>query len=58
MSEMGFKEDNLDPMNSLEHIIKEANVYGLASHFMWGFWSILEADTATLEFGYLLCIIL
>lgn len=37
----------------LETLYKEANTCALASHMMWGLWSIVQKDKSDIEFGYL-----
>ncbi|XP_026221406.1 choline/ethanolamine kinase-like [Anabas testudineus] len=36
-----------------EDMILEANRYALASHFLWGLWSIIQAKISKIEFGYM-----
>ncbi|XP_043944536.1 choline/ethanolamine kinase-like [Protopterus annectens] len=36
-----------------EEMLIESNRFALASHFLWGLWSILQAKMSTIEFGYL-----
>ncbi|KAL7878567.1 hypothetical protein AOLI_G00095410 [Acnodon oligacanthus] len=36
-----------------EEMIIEANRYALASHFLWGLWSIIQARLSKIEFGYM-----
>ncbi|XP_024137610.1 choline/ethanolamine kinase isoform X2 [Oryzias melastigma] len=36
-----------------EDMIIEANRYALASHFLWGLWSIIQAKLSKIEFGYM-----
>ncbi|XP_037538762.1 choline/ethanolamine kinase [Nematolebias whitei] len=36
-----------------ENMIIEANRYALASHFLWGLWSIIQAKISKIEFGYM-----
>uniref|UniRef100_A0A1A7Z0H4 Ethanolamine kinase n=1 Tax=Iconisemion striatum TaxID=60296 RepID=A0A1A7Z0H4_9TELE len=36
-----------------ESMIIEANRYALASHFLWGLWSIIQAKISKIEFGYM-----
>ncbi|KAM7002261.1 choline/ethanolamine kinase-like [Tautogolabrus adspersus] len=36
-----------------EDMIFEANRYALASHFLWGLWSIIQAKISKIEFGYM-----
>ncbi|XP_066579836.1 choline/ethanolamine kinase isoform X1 [Amia ocellicauda] len=42
-----------DQAQTEEHIIIEANRFALASHFLWGLWSIIQAKLSTIEFGYM-----
>ena len=36
-----------------EAILFEANAYALASHFLWGVWSIVQSHISTIQFAYL-----
>ncbi|XP_016147914.1 choline/ethanolamine kinase-like [Sinocyclocheilus grahami] len=36
-----------------EDMITEANRFALASHFLWGLWSIIQANISKIEFGYM-----
>ncbi|KAK0151953.1 Choline kinase alpha [Merluccius polli] len=36
-----------------EDMLIEANRYALASHFLWGLWSIIQAKISKIEFGYM-----
>ncbi|MGH0162371.1 UNVERIFIED_CONTAM: hypothetical protein FKN15_071914 [Acipenser sinensis] len=36
-----------------EEMIIETNRFALASHFLWGLWSIIQAKLSTIEFGYM-----
>ncbi|ESO95426.1 hypothetical protein LOTGIDRAFT_116872 [Lottia gigantea] len=36
----------------LEALYLEVNTYALASHFFWAVWSIVQAQTSVIEFGY------
>lgn len=29
--------------------------FALASHFLWGLWSIVQAKISSIEFGYMVC---
>uniref|UniRef100_H3DKR0 Ethanolamine kinase n=1 Tax=Tetraodon nigroviridis TaxID=99883 RepID=H3DKR0_TETNG len=44
---------NLDQARMEEDMIIEANRYALASHFLWGLWSIIQAKISKIEFGYM-----
>ena len=37
---------------TLESLHKEANIGALASHLMWGLWSIVQNDKSNISFGY------
>uniref|UniRef100_A0A8C9Y2W2 Ethanolamine kinase n=1 Tax=Sander lucioperca TaxID=283035 RepID=A0A8C9Y2W2_SANLU len=43
----------LDQTQMEEDMIIEANRYALASHFLWGLWSIIQAKISKIEFGYM-----
>ena len=47
------KEEGYDASLTEQQIMLEANAYALASHFLWGLWSIIQANISTIEFGYL-----
>lgn len=36
-----------------DEMIVEANRFALASHFLWGLWSIIQAKISKIEFGYM-----
>ncbi|AWP08599.1 putative choline/ethanolamine kinase [Scophthalmus maximus] len=36
-----------------EDMLLEANRFALASHFLWGLWSIIQAKISKIEFGYM-----
>lgn len=36
-----------------EAVLLEANLYALASHFLWGLWGIVQSHISNIEFGYL-----
>ncbi|KAM6961424.1 choline/ethanolamine kinase [Aplochiton taeniatus] len=36
-----------------EDMLLEANRYALASHFLWGLWSIIQARISKIQFGYM-----
>ncbi|XP_038155873.1 choline/ethanolamine kinase [Cyprinodon tularosa] len=44
---------DLDQRQIEEDMIIEANRYALASHFLWGLWSIIQAKISKIEFGYM-----
>lgn len=37
----------------IKRLSKEAEVFVLASHFLWSCWAIIQASTSDIEFGYL-----
>ncbi|CAK6968986.1 choline/ethanolamine kinase [Scomber scombrus] len=43
----------MDQKQIEEDMIIEANRYALASHFLWGLWSIIQAKISKIEFGYM-----
>ncbi|XP_056273799.1 choline/ethanolamine kinase [Pseudoliparis swirei] len=46
-------ETIMDQTQIEEDMITEANRYALASHFLWGLWSIIQAKISKIEFGYM-----
>ncbi|XP_070829092.1 choline/ethanolamine kinase [Chaetodon trifascialis] len=44
---------SMDQTQIEEDMIVEANRYALASHFLWGLWSIIQAKISKIEFGYM-----
>jgi len=46
------KQGKVDPRNSEEHLLREAEYYTLASHLLWTLWSIKNAFTSEITFGY------
>jgi len=42
-----------DQTSAEEAILFEANAYALASHFLWGLWSIIQSHISTIRFAYL-----
>ena len=42
-----------DPSEVEEAMLLEANAYALASHFLWGLWSIVQANISSIRFHYL-----
>lgn len=54
ISEMGLdKEPGYNAEETEEKILLESFTFALASHFLWGLWSIIQSDISTIEFGYL-----
>ncbi|KAL5007159.1 hypothetical protein ScPMuIL_015965 [Solemya velum] len=41
------------PKCDLDQMYVEVNTYALASHFLWGLWSILQNKMSHIEFGYM-----
>lgn len=48
---MAIKAD--EALDTEDHVVMEADFYALASHFMWTLWSINNARTSKIAFGYL-----
>jgi choline/ethanolamine kinase len=36
-----------------QQLLREANVFVMCSHLHWSIWSVIQAQTSTIEFGYL-----
>lgn len=54
LAEQGRHSDmKMDQTKLEEDMIIEANRYALASHFLWGLWSIIQAKISKIEFGYM-----
>uniref|UniRef100_A0A8C6WWS7 ethanolamine kinase n=1 Tax=Neogobius melanostomus TaxID=47308 RepID=A0A8C6WWS7_9GOBI len=54
LAEQGRHSDmKMDQKRVEEDMIIEANRYALASHFLWGLWSIIQAKISKIEFGYM-----
>ncbi|KAF7662903.1 hypothetical protein LDENG_00223270 [Lucifuga dentata] len=49
----GHSEVTMDQTQEEEDMLIEANRYALASHFLWGLWSIIQAKLSKIEFGYM-----
>ncbi|XP_067655343.1 choline kinase alpha-like [Haliotis asinina] len=47
----GREEDDISE-EELAMMYVEVNTYALASHFMWGTWAIVQAETCKIECGY------
>ena len=52
LDEVGVEEGE-DPAKVEEAMLLEANAYALASHFLWGLWSIVQANISGIRFHYL-----
>ncbi|TMS05634.1 Choline kinase alpha [Larimichthys crocea] len=48
-----YSDCDMDQTQMEEDMIIEANRYALASHFLWGLWSIIQAKISKIEFGYM-----
>ncbi|XP_037623739.1 choline/ethanolamine kinase [Sebastes umbrosus] len=48
-----YSDISTDQTQIEEDLIIEANRYALASHFLWGLWSIIQAKISKIEFGYM-----
>uniref|UniRef100_A0A8C4HQV7 Ethanolamine kinase n=1 Tax=Dicentrarchus labrax TaxID=13489 RepID=A0A8C4HQV7_DICLA len=48
-----YSDFAMDQTQIEEDMIIEANRYALASHFLWGLWSIIQAKISKIEFGYM-----
>ncbi|KAM9753006.1 choline/ethanolamine kinase [Menidia menidia] len=46
-------DSTVDQTQIEEDLIIEANRFALASHFLWGLWSIIQAKLSKIEFGYM-----
>ncbi|KAM4618594.1 choline/ethanolamine kinase isoform 2-T2 [Polymixia lowei] len=56
LTEHGTRTENAEDQTQLEEdMLLEANRYALASHFLWGLWSIIQAKISKIEFGYMVC---
>uniref|UniRef100_A0A673ACB4 Ethanolamine kinase n=1 Tax=Sphaeramia orbicularis TaxID=375764 RepID=A0A673ACB4_9TELE len=54
LTEKGTHSDTTKDQRQIEEdMIIEANRYALASHFLWGLWSIIQAKISKIEFGYM-----
>ncbi|XP_010888701.2 choline/ethanolamine kinase [Esox lucius] len=51
----GYSENtmNEDQARIEQQMLFEANRFALASHFLWGLWSIIQARISKIEFGYM-----
>lgn len=55
MQRLNFVKTYLNEMGSTENphaVLKEVKVFTLASHFFWGLWSIVNAISSKIPFGY------
>ncbi|XP_023231047.1 choline/ethanolamine kinase-like isoform X1 [Centruroides sculpturatus] len=46
------KNPDLIHYNTEENILEEIRIFNLASHFLWMLWSIVNAQTSKITFGY------
>ncbi|CAB1323104.1 unnamed protein product [Coregonus sp. 'balchen'] len=51
----GYSESTMheDQARIEQQMLIEANRFALASHFLWGLWSIIQATISKIEFGYM-----
>ncbi|KAL0968363.1 hypothetical protein UPYG_G00265880 [Umbra pygmaea] len=51
----GYAESSMheDQAHIEKEMLFEANRFALASHFLWGLWSIIQARISKIEFGYM-----
>ena len=48
------KGASLDPsLDTVKQLLKEANLFVMGSHLHWVLWSVVQAGSSTIEFGYL-----
>ncbi|OTF83739.1 choline/ethanolamine kinase-like protein [Euroglyphus maynei] len=52
-----LNHNTLGPLDNEEHLFKEIDLFALASHLLWTLWSINNARTSKISFGYLVRII-
>lgn len=45
-----------EKLDTEQHVLKEADFYTLAAHLMWTLWSINNARTSKISFGYLVSV--
>ncbi len=43
----------IDREELMNHLMKEANYYALASHLFWTLWAINMATSTAIKFGYM-----
>lgn len=53
LEEGGMALDSPEMRDEEERLLLEANAFALASHFMWGLWSIVQSQMSHIQFGYL-----
>ncbi|RWS27241.1 choline/ethanolamine kinase-like protein 3 [Leptotrombidium deliense] len=49
-------DDDTNDLNSEDHIMMEANYFILATHLLWTLWSINNAYSSQIVFGYWVCL--
>uniref|UniRef100_A0A8C8IT92 ethanolamine kinase n=1 Tax=Oncorhynchus tshawytscha TaxID=74940 RepID=A0A8C8IT92_ONCTS len=51
----GYSESTMheDQARIEQDLLVEANRFAMASHFLWGLWSIIQARISKIEFGYM-----
>ncbi|KAI0228864.1 hypothetical protein LSAT2_020647 [Lamellibrachia satsuma] len=47
------KESEEEQKEEEEQLLLELNAFALASHFLWGLWSAVQAQISDIKFGYL-----
>ena len=47
------KESEEEQREAEEQLLLELNAFALASHFLWGLWSVVQAQISDIKFGYL-----
>ncbi|KAM6459697.1 choline kinase alpha [Liasis olivaceus] len=53
-SQSGFENLSHEDKSQIEEdMLVEVNRFALASHFLWGLWSIIQAKISSIEFGYM-----
>ncbi|KAH0621019.1 hypothetical protein JD844_022009 [Phrynosoma platyrhinos] len=53
-SQNGFENLSSEDKSKIEEeMLIEVNRFALASHFLWGLWSIIQAKLSSIEFGYM-----
>ena len=49
-----LEEQNMsDSEEQEEQLLLELNTFALASHFLWGLWSAVQAKISNIKFGYI-----
>ena len=53
LEEREGKESEEEQKEEEEQLLLELNAFALASHFLWGLWSAVQAQISDIKFGYL-----